>query len=201
MILSLVSFAQKVSNGPIFKIIGIQLLSLATSLFFQTVNNSSTTQLPEDTAMNHSVSNIEESDVSRYFTADQANAMLPLVKVIVADIVRLANDLVDRKRRLDALGPVKLKRADAYSDELDQIEKTVDDDKFRLQELLEELCELGVQPKELLKGIVAFPALANQDQAFLIWKLGDEKVSSWDDWENDLTKGNSLESFFEQSQN
>ena len=127
--------------------------------------------------MNHSASITEDSEVVRFFTASEANAMLPLVNVIVRDISNLANDLVDRKTRLDAIRAGSSHRTQFYADELEQAEKTIDDDKYRLQELLEELCDLGVHPHEPLKGIVAFPTLVNSKPSYLIWKSGDAEVS------------------------
>ena len=143
----------------------------------------------------------EDSEILRYFTTEEANAMLPLVKVIVRDISDLANDLVDRKTRLDAIRTGSAHRTQLYADELEQAEKTIEDDKHQLQELLEELCDLGVHPHEPLKGIVAFPTLVEDAPSYLIWKSGDAEVSSLEHWEQELTDGDSLESLLEQSDN
>lgn len=149
--------------------------------------------------MYNSASAAENSDALRYFTAGEANAMLPLVKVIVRDISQLANDLVDRKTRLAAIRAGSSHRVDVYADELDQAEKSIDSDKYRLQELLEELCDLGVHPHEPLKGIVAFPTLVDGTPSYLIWKTGDSEVCPMENLGQDFADVQPLESLFEQS--
>lgn len=141
----------------------------------------------------------EDYEILRYFTAEEANATLPLVKVIVRDISQLANELVDRKTRLDAIRAGTSLRTELYADELEQAEKTIDQDKYRLQELLEELCDLGVHPHEPLKGIVAFPTLIDETPSYLIWKTGDNEVLPLEEME--VTENGPIESLFEQSDN
>lgn len=151
--------------------------------------------------MNYSAFATEDSPAIRYFTADEANAMLPLVGSITRDIKDLANELVDRKTRLDSIRSGSSYRTELYADELEQVDKTIESDKYRLQELLEELCDLGVHPHEPLKGVVSFPTLVKQSPSYFIWKLGDEEVYPIDQLEQDLTKDEPLESLFDQSEN
>ncbi|MEC9091579.1 MAG: DUF2203 family protein [Planctomycetota bacterium] len=151
--------------------------------------------------MHNSAPKIHESDITRYFTAADANAMIPLVKLILADVVSLANELVERQNRLDSIGYGSFQRSELYGDELEQIEKTLDRDKYRLQELLEELYDLGVHPCEPIKGIVAFPTRINDEVAFFTWKIGDSEVALWEDLEKDITHGQSFESSWQQSDN
>lgn len=151
--------------------------------------------------MNKFLTDLQESDIHRFFSVEQANAMIPLVRVIVEDMVAVANQLVDRQNRLDAIGSASLQRADLYADELQQIEKSKDNDKYRLQELMEELLELGVQPQEPVKGIVSFPTQVNDEISFLIWKPGDPSVTCYEQLEQDLNSKISFESFCEQSEN
>ena len=151
--------------------------------------------------MTHPLSTSSDAGTIRFFSEDEANAMLPLVRVIVADIKNLANELVDRKTRLDVIRSSSFQRSELYEDELAEAEKTIDEDKTKLQELLEELCELGVHPHEPMKGIVGFPTIVDDSETYLVWKLGDEKVACLEDLEKDLTKNLSIESFFSQSEN
>ena len=143
----------------------------------------------------------ENSHDLRYFTKDEANAMLPLVQVIVRDIRQLATDLVDRKSRLTAIRTGSAYRTEIYADELEQVEKTLEDDRIRLQELLEELCDLGVHPHEPLKGIVAFPTRDDESPSYLIWKFGDEHVSPMEEFDEDFDDFQQLDFLFEPSEN
>ena len=40
------------------------------------------------------------SDKRKYFTVEQANAMLPLVRAIVKDLADLSREVIDRRERL-----------------------------------------------------------------------------------------------------
>jgi hypothetical protein len=63
---------------------------------------------------------------ARLFTVDQANAMLPLVRAIVCDVVRLATDVSQRRERLALLlGRHGTSFFDHYHDELRGIEASV----------------------------------------------------------------------------
>lgn len=151
--------------------------------------------------MSEPISSAADLTDCRLFTIEEANAMLPLVRVIVRDIKQLSNDLIDRKRRLDALANQTAQRSAVYADELSESEKSMGSDAYRLQSLVEELCDLGVQPQSLVKGQVAFPTLINDEAACFTWEFGQENVTSWDGLENDLLKGQSFESLFGQSKN
>jgi hypothetical protein len=118
----------------------------------------------------------------RVFTLEQANAMLPLVKAIVGDLSELSRDVIERKERLSLLvGGRKPDQSDPYRSELGQIEDELERDVRRLQELVEELVELGVEPKNGVEGLVDFPALIDGRLVYLCWKLGEPEVQHWHD--------------------
>src|SRR6185436_2502523 len=85
---------------------------------------------------------------ARVFTIEQANAMLPLVRAITTDLAKLAREVVERRHRLALLTSGRdLTPGDPYSDELAQMESHLERDAGRLQEYVEELRALGVEPK------------------------------------------------------
>ena len=94
---------------------------------------------------------------ARLFTIEQANAMLPLVRAITGDLASLARDVMERRHRLAVLTAGRdLKPNDPYSDELAQMEAELERDALRLQEYVEELRELGVEPKGRDRGAGRF---------------------------------------------
>jgi hypothetical protein len=104
-----------------------------------------------------------------YWTADQANRALVLVKRIAADIVRRYARLGDLQEALDrATGPAE---EDVRGELLDTIE--------HLQTHLEELDDLGVELVDWSRGIVNFPAKVDGRCVLLCWEAGQERIGYW----------------------
>lgn len=117
---------------------------------------------------------------AKLFTVEQANAMLPLVRAITADLVALAKDLQERRYRLALLLHGRSRKAnDPYAEELVQMEADLERDTLRLQEYIDELRELGVEPKGVVEGLVDFPAQLDGRLVYLCWKLGEPEVLYW----------------------
>jgi len=116
------------------------------------------------------------------FTVQEANATLPLVRVIVSDLVHLARDVVERRQRLSALTAGRPRSThDLYHQERAQIEEELDKDSRQLEEYVEELRQLGVEPKSATDGLVDFPAVLDGRTVYLCWKLGEPEVLFWHD--------------------
>lgn len=121
---------------------------------------------------------------ARVFTIEQANAMLPLVRAITADLTTLARDVVERRQRLASFAKRKPVSAnDPYADELKSMQQSLVDDAERLQEYIDELRRLGLEPKGAIEGLVDFPAIIDGKLVYLCWKLGEAEVAHWHDIE------------------
>src|SRR3954470_18089903 len=125
---------------------------------------------------------VQQYKPARLFTIEQANATLPLVRAITTDLASLAKDVVERRHRLALLTSGRdLKPGDPYSDELAQMEADLERDAIRLQGYVDELRELGVEPKGAVEGLVDFPAMIEGKLALLCWKLGESEILYWHD--------------------
>lgn len=115
-----------------------------------------------------------------HFTPEEANAMLPLVRAITSDLVRVSRDVNERRERLGFLLRRQHPNSNTlYREELAQIEEELAADAERLQEYLGELRQLGVEPKSATEGLVDFPAVIEGRKAYLCWKLGEPEVLYW----------------------
>jgi len=118
----------------------------------------------------------------KYFTVAEANRTLPLVKVIVGDIVTLAQDVKDRQERLRELRarrPAARKGTDAYSEEVHQMEEELEADVERLRGFIDELGKIGVELKDPLIGLVDFRSLMDGREVYLCWRHGENEVEYW----------------------
>jgi len=117
----------------------------------------------------------------RYFTVDEANRTLPLVRAIVADIVRQWQTVVELKGRLaPVLGdPRRRGRGDAYSEELEHRQAELEAQQDALRAYFEELEKLGVELKSPAEGLCDFPGQVDGREVCLCWKHGEADVQYW----------------------
>jgi hypothetical protein len=115
------------------------------------------------------------------FTAEQANAALPLVRAIVSDLVRLARDVEERRQRLTLLLAARhgASHHTLYNEEFEQAEDELEKDHDQIREYARELHELGVDLKDPLVGLVDFPCLMDGRVVYLCWKLGEPRIEYW----------------------
>jgi hypothetical protein len=123
---------------------------------------------------------VQASKPSRVFTVAEANAMLPLVRAITRDLVRLSREVVERHQRVEHLKAGRnITSGDPYDEELAQIAEELTKDRERLHEYVQELRQLGVEPKSGADGIVDFPAMMDGELVFLCWKYGEREILYW----------------------
>ncbi|MBM4000080.1 MAG: DUF2203 family protein [Planctomycetes bacterium] len=118
---------------------------------------------------------------AKLFTIEQANAMLPLVRAIVADIVELSRDMLERRTRIAALRRGTAGDRDLYLDELSQSEIDLKKDTCRLREYSDELRRLGVELKSGPEGLVDFPSRLDGRVVYLCWKYDEPELRYWHD--------------------
>lgn len=117
---------------------------------------------------------------AKTFSVEQANACLPLVRLIVGDMVVLAREMIERRQRLDQLTAGRdISKGDLYSEELAQMEEELEKDTQRLQGYAGELLELGVEPKGAAEGLVDFPHVMDGRVVYLCWKYNEPEVLFW----------------------
>lgn len=119
----------------------------------------------------------------KYFTVEQANQHLPLVRAIVTDIVRQFREVSERKERLAQIrrahGASDRASESYYSEELSQVEEDLEKDIAVLTGFIQELAKLGLELKDFERGLVDFPSRMDGRDVFLCWHLGEDEVSFW----------------------
>ena len=117
----------------------------------------------------------------KYFTAEEANKALPLVKMIVGDIVRQYRTVEDLQQRLALVSKDRRKPSkDVYAEELAQSEAELDTEERKLGSYIDELKKLGVEFKGP-DGLCDFYSIIDGREVFLCWRLGEEEVGHWHD--------------------
>lgn len=116
----------------------------------------------------------------KYFSVDEANRTLPLVRAIVDDIVKQARLVESLQQRLERIDPERRKPGDdLYSEELSQTQDELATEESKLQEYVDELQKLGVELKSDEIGLCDFRTLMNGREVYLCWRLGEPEVMYW----------------------
>lgn len=109
----------------------------------------------------------------KYFSPQQANSALVLIKRIVGDIVNGYRRLMDLQEILEA-AQATTAGADCQTVRMELIRMVE-----KLQQCLDELSELGVELKDWALGIVDFPSLAQGREIYLCWQYDEATVGHW----------------------
>jgi hypothetical protein len=118
----------------------------------------------------------KEKEKRHYFTVAEANATLPLVRVIVRDIAAVANTLRELHHRLARLQEAPDSAVAAELDEtISQIERAQEEMRHHEQELE----QLHIELKDHFTGLVDFRARVNGREVYLCWRQGEPEVAHW----------------------
>ena len=123
--------------------------------------------------------------MEKTFTVEEAEELLqkiePLVRTISENrraVLHLGNELASiqedarsGERRVDASDLINMQT------ELDFLVKIIHDS-------IDAIEELGVQPKDLDSGLIDFPALIEGRPVLLCWKLGEESIGYYHNYED-----------------
>lgn len=109
---------------------------------------------------------------SPLFTLEHANRTLPLVRRIVADIVKQYKRVSALEEECEVPTAPADESAEAardrYGVELD-----------KLRELAQELQSIGCELKDWRRGLVDFPAVHQGRSIYFCWRLGESSVTHW----------------------
>lgn len=104
---------------------------------------------------------------TRYFTPDEANAVLP---VVIGHMARIA-DRVQHARRL---------AEDVRGGEADEeAMRRLDEVRVEIEGLVDAIHGQGAEVKGLSPGLVDFPALKNGVEVYLCWREGEDRIEWW----------------------
>ncbi len=109
----------------------------------------------------------------KFFSVSEANRSLPLVRRIVADIIRDYEQLCllhSACKAHDVVGDPS--RAEEVREKYARVTD-------HLSELQEELEKIGCEIKDYRLGLVDFPTLLHGREVYLCWQAGQDRVTHW----------------------
>jgi hypothetical protein len=114
----------------------------------------------------------------RFYTVDEANARVPLLRSILRDVTDLAAQMKTIYDRLiplqtdGAADPVVEKEVASLSAELDAMQR-------KMRDCETELTQLGAELKDAFVGLIDFPGWHEGREVCLCWKLDEPAVAHW----------------------
>ena len=109
----------------------------------------------------------------KFFTVDEAQRALALVRRIVADIVAEYPHLLELQEMLEGiqqLGPVT---------EIHRLQRQIATSVSKLQDYAAELDEIGVEIRDFTRGVVDFSAIQDGREVKLCWRFGEPQIRHW----------------------
>ena len=119
--------------------------------------------------------------MSRTFTLNEAQTLLPVVEALLrraqAAGVRageLEMEMQELNQRIFLAGGMRVDVAQAARRRAER-EKALQE----ARDTLAEMDEIGVQVKDLEKGLLDFPSVMDGRDVLLCWKLGEKEIGYW----------------------
>jgi len=120
----------------------------------------------------------------RLFTQEEANAALPEVRPLVERLVEERRELVALGEELEAMQALIGGNGGSLDPgRVGELQEAVARAAAGLAGIVDELQELGVEVKDLDRGLVDFPARHPEsgEDVLLCWELGEPEVAYWHD--------------------
>jgi len=116
----------------------------------------------------------------KFYTVDEANARIPLVRSILRNVTELCHELKGLHERLILL------QTDGVLEPGEEIEiaklsATLDAKQLEMSAFERELAEIGAVLKDDFLGLVDFPAWIDDREVCLCYKYGEEAIAFWHD--------------------
>jgi len=113
----------------------------------------------------------------RYFSLDEANQTLPLVRRIVTDIVDMYPGVQRKLATLRTLAALPEEKG--LTRRMEDLRDQLEGDSDVLNGFLRELSQIGCEFKGFEDGLVDFHAWLDGRPVLLCWKLGEDRIEWW----------------------
>jgi hypothetical protein len=118
--------------------------------------------------------------MTRFFTPEEANELLPQVRPLVEAMVRVRAKLATAEEAHTHLGrSVAGNGGHLDPEEIRDTRDAVEQLSEQLGRAVAALADLGVVVKDASSGLVDFPSQRGDAVVLLCWRLGEERVAFW----------------------
>jgi hypothetical protein len=118
--------------------------------------------------------------VPRHFTPEEANAALVEARPLAEQMVehrRVQSDVAERRTAIAA--QIAGNGGGVDAEQLRRLDEELEAESRAVARCVLELSELGVQVKDLDRGLLDFPALRGDEEVLLCWHVGEDEIRYW----------------------
>ena len=117
----------------------------------------------------------------RYFTVEEATSLLPRLTEILLDMQARKRDLDRLRQQLAEAAAQAAGNGHLLERELAGKRTAVEQATSALSDLARQITDLGCELKGIDEGLIDFPALREDREVYLCWRLGEERIAFWHD--------------------
>ncbi len=124
-----------------------------------------------------------------YFTVEEANAALEVIRPLIQEILEIRDRVL--KLKPEIWPAIERSAGNGGNAKLSQMASEFE----RLDRLVHQVLETGVQVKDINSGLVDFPAWRQDHEVYLCWKYGEEHIEYWHEIEAGFAGRQPIEGF------
>lgn len=115
--------------------------------------------------------------MARYFTVEEANALLPVVEPVLVELRAIAERLAVIRDELAKVSPAG--RLNGQANRIVQLETEAMGAAQQAEALLRQLYGMGVEVKDPETGLIDFRSHRGGQEIYLCWRLGEGAIAWW----------------------
>ena len=116
----------------------------------------------------------------RYFTLEEANAMLPWLAETFSGLMPIREELVqEQERLLVLLRGGRGNGSSSHGAEITDLQRKVDSLTEDLQQVVREISQRGIIVRDIGRLLVDFPSLREGREIYLCWVRGELEIGFW----------------------
>jgi hypothetical protein len=117
--------------------------------------------------------------MARYFTREEAEALLPQISVILRDMQREYRAMKEHEAELESLEIRARGNGHDLHESIARHQQALTRSTQALRALVMELEGLGCELKDPETGLIDFLGLRDGRDIYLCWRLGEERIHYW----------------------
>jgi hypothetical protein len=117
--------------------------------------------------------------MARYFTREEAEALLPQVSVVLRDIQREHATMKEHELELEGLEMRARGNGHHLHERIAKLQQELTRSIQTLRSLAAELERFGCELKDPETGLIDFLGLRDGHEIYLCWRLGEDRIHYW----------------------